>query len=90
MGKRLGVADNATGNNVMVWREIIGVVGDVEPVANLAHPPTRQVVYRPIGLTPEELKAGYDWSYSAFYRWGNIVTAASAHRSVSRLAVASP
>ena len=44
---------------------------------------TRQVVYRPIGLTPEELKAGYDWSYSAFYRWGNIVTAASAHRSVS-------
>ncbi|HXH38572.1 MAG TPA: B12-binding domain-containing radical SAM protein, partial [Thermoanaerobaculia bacterium] len=30
---------------------------------------------------PEELKRGYDWSYEAFYRWGSIVEAASAHRS---------
>jgi len=44
---------------------------------------TRHVVYRPLGLSPEELKAGYDWSYDAFYRWGNILKAASAHRSVS-------
>jgi radical SAM superfamily enzyme YgiQ (UPF0313 family) len=44
---------------------------------------TRQVVYRPLGLTPEELKTGYDWSYREFYRWGNIMKAASAHRTVS-------
>ena len=44
---------------------------------------TRQVVYRPLGLTPQELKTGYDWSYREFYRWGNIMKAASAHRSVS-------
>ena len=33
---------------------------------------TRHVVYRPIGLTAEELKRGYDWSYRAFYEWGAI------------------
>ena len=44
---------------------------------------TRQVVYRPIGMTPAELKAGYDWSYKAFYRWGAILNAASHHRTVS-------
>ena len=43
---------------------------------------TRQVVYQPIGLTADELKTGYDWSYREFYRWGNIMTAASAHRTV--------
>jgi len=40
---------------------------------------TRNVVYRPIGLSPEELKLGYDWAYRTFYRWGSIVKAASAH-----------
>jgi len=43
---------------------------------------TRHVVYRPVGLTAEQLKAGYDWSYKAFYTWSNILTAASQHRSV--------
>jgi radical SAM superfamily enzyme YgiQ (UPF0313 family) len=43
---------------------------------------TRQVVYRPVGLSPEQLKRGYDWAYKAFYRWGSIVKAASAHRSI--------
>jgi radical SAM superfamily enzyme YgiQ (UPF0313 family) len=42
---------------------------------------TRHVVYQPIGLTPEALKTGYDWAYREFYRWGNIFTAARAHRS---------
>jgi radical SAM superfamily enzyme YgiQ (UPF0313 family) len=40
---------------------------------------TRNVVYRPTGLTPEELKQGYDWAYREFYRWGSIIKAASAH-----------
>ena len=40
---------------------------------------TRHVVYRPIGLSPEDLKRGYDWAYEAFYRWGSIFQAASAH-----------
>ena len=30
---------------------------------------TRHVVYRPARLTPEALKAGYDWAYREFYRW---------------------
>jgi radical SAM superfamily enzyme YgiQ (UPF0313 family) len=42
---------------------------------------TRHVVYRPIGLAPEELKRGYDWAYESFYRWGSILKAASAHAS---------
>lgn len=42
---------------------------------------TRHVVYRPIGISPEELKRGYDWSYETFYRWGSIFEAASAHSS---------
>jgi radical SAM superfamily enzyme YgiQ (UPF0313 family) len=42
---------------------------------------TRHVVYRPSGISPERLKAGYDWSYREFYRWGNIISAARAHRS---------
>jgi len=42
---------------------------------------TRHVVYRPSGLTPDELKRGYDWAYESFYRWGSILEAASAHKS---------
>jgi radical SAM superfamily enzyme YgiQ (UPF0313 family) len=42
---------------------------------------TRQVVYRPLQLAPEELKRGYDWAYESFYRWGSILKAASAHNS---------
>ncbi len=42
---------------------------------------TRHVVYRPAGLTPDELKRGYDWAYESFYRWGSILEAASAHKS---------
>ena len=42
---------------------------------------TRHVVYRPLGLSPDDLKRGYDWSYRAFYRWDSIFRAASAHRS---------
>jgi radical SAM superfamily enzyme YgiQ (UPF0313 family) len=44
---------------------------------------TRHVVYQPLGLSADELKSGYDWAYREFYRWGNIVKAASAHRNVS-------
>jgi radical SAM superfamily enzyme YgiQ (UPF0313 family) len=43
---------------------------------------TRHVVYQPTGLTPRELKRGYDWAYRAFYRWPNIVKAAAAHQSI--------
>jgi len=42
---------------------------------------TRHVVYRPSGLSPGELKRGYDWAYEEFYRWGSILEAASAHGS---------
>ena len=43
---------------------------------------TRNVVYRPIGFTPQQLKAGYDWAYRAFYEWGAILKASSAHQSL--------
>jgi radical SAM superfamily enzyme YgiQ (UPF0313 family) len=43
---------------------------------------TRHVVYQPIGITPDRLKAGYDWAYRAFYEWSAIVKAASAHQSL--------
>jgi radical SAM superfamily enzyme YgiQ (UPF0313 family) len=40
---------------------------------------TRHVVYRPTGLTADELKQGYDWAYESFYRWGAILKGSSAH-----------
>jgi radical SAM superfamily enzyme YgiQ (UPF0313 family) len=43
---------------------------------------TRNVVYRPTSMSPEELKRGYDWAYESFYRWGSIFNAASAHESM--------
>jgi radical SAM superfamily enzyme YgiQ (UPF0313 family) len=42
---------------------------------------TRNVVYRPTRLSPQELKRGYDWAYEEFYSWGNIIKASSAHWS---------
>ena len=42
---------------------------------------TRHVVYRPLCMSPAELKRGYDWAYESFYRWGSILKAASAHES---------
>lgn len=42
---------------------------------------TRHVVYQPRGLSSEQLKRGYDWSYEAFYRWSSIFQAASAHQA---------
>ena len=47
---------------------------------------TRHVVYRPARLTPEALKAGYDWAYREFYRWSSIAQASLAHGSVKHQA----
>jgi radical SAM superfamily enzyme YgiQ (UPF0313 family) len=47
---------------------------------------TRHVVYRPVGMSPDHLKAGYDWSYREFYRWPNIFTAAGQHQSLGHRA----
>lgn len=40
---------------------------------------TRHVVYRPAKLTADALKAGYDWAYREFYRWGAIARASLRH-----------
>jgi radical SAM superfamily enzyme YgiQ (UPF0313 family) len=40
---------------------------------------TRHVVYQPAKLKPEALKAGYDWAYHEFYRWGSIAAASRHH-----------
>jgi radical SAM superfamily enzyme YgiQ (UPF0313 family) len=40
---------------------------------------TRQVVYKTVGLSAEELKQGYDWAYRSFYSWKNIYRASVQH-----------
>jgi len=47
---------------------------------------TRHVVYRPAQLEPETLKAGYEWAYREFYRWGSIARASLYHGSVKHQA----
>lgn len=40
---------------------------------------TRHVVFRPAGLSPSELEAGYWRAYRDFYRWGSILRSSCAH-----------
>ena len=40
---------------------------------------TRQVVYKTKGLSPEELKQGYDHAYRSFYSWKNVCKASWQH-----------
>lgn len=40
---------------------------------------TRHVVYRPIGMTPDELEDGYWRAYRDFYRWSAIGRGAATH-----------
>ncbi|HEX6802047.1 MAG TPA: radical SAM protein [Terriglobales bacterium] len=47
---------------------------------------TRHVVYRPAQLKPEALKAGYDWAYREFYRWGSIARASLHHGTLKHQA----
>jgi len=47
---------------------------------------TRHVVYRPARLTPDALKAGYDWAYREFYRWPSIARGAWSHASAKHRA----
>jgi radical SAM superfamily enzyme YgiQ (UPF0313 family) len=47
---------------------------------------TRHVVYRPARLTPDALKAGYDWAYREFYRWPSIARASLSHGSLKHQA----
>jgi radical SAM superfamily enzyme YgiQ (UPF0313 family) len=47
---------------------------------------TRHVVYKPARLTAEALKAGYDWAYREFYRWGSIARASLHHGTVKHQA----
>jgi radical SAM superfamily enzyme YgiQ (UPF0313 family) len=46
---------------------------------------TRQVVYKTVGLTAEELKEGYDWAYRSFYSWSNIFKASVQHDSLHHI-----
>jgi hypothetical protein len=43
-------------------------------------------VYKPARLRPEALKAGYDWAYEEFYRWGSIARASVKHGSLKHQA----
>jgi radical SAM superfamily enzyme YgiQ (UPF0313 family) len=43
---------------------------------------TRHVVYQTKGLSPDELKKGYDWAYRSFYSWTNIWKSSSQHEKL--------
>jgi radical SAM superfamily enzyme YgiQ (UPF0313 family) len=45
---------------------------------------TRHIVYRTSRLTANELQAGYDWAYKAFYSWSAIFKASVLHESHHR------
>ena len=45
---------------------------------------TRTVVYKTIGLSPDELKQGYDWAYQEFYKWSNIFKASFGHDNLKQ------
>jgi hypothetical protein len=45
---------------------------------------TRHVVYRTVGMSGEQLKAGYDWAYEEFYRWRSIFRASTHHDTWER------
>jgi radical SAM superfamily enzyme YgiQ (UPF0313 family) len=47
---------------------------------------TRHVVYRPLRLSGEMLKAGYDWAYREFYRWPSIARGSLAHGTLKHQA----
>jgi len=47
---------------------------------------TRHVVFQPARLTAQALKAGYDWAYREFYRWGAIARASLHHGTVKHQA----
>ncbi|TFI58229.1 B12-binding domain-containing radical SAM protein [Sphingomonas parva] len=47
---------------------------------------TRHVVYRPVKLSADTLKAGYDRAYRDFYSWTNIGRAALSHPSAKHKA----
>ncbi len=40
---------------------------------------TRQVVFKPKGMTEKQLKDGYEWAYKEFYTWSNIYKASKQH-----------
>lgn len=47
---------------------------------------TRHVVYRPLRISADALKEGYDWAYREFYRWGSIAAAALTHDTLAHQA----
>jgi radical SAM superfamily enzyme YgiQ (UPF0313 family) len=44
---------------------------------------TRHVVYRPAGLSPDQLESGYWRAYREFYRWGSILRSSRAHSDLT-------
>ncbi|MDP4150339.1 MAG: radical SAM protein [Bacteroidota bacterium] len=46
---------------------------------------TRQVVYKTVGLSEEQLKKGYDRAYRSFYSWSNILRASFGHDQVKQV-----
>ncbi len=50
------------------------------------HYDTRHVVFRPQGMTPDELVDGYQRAYRSFYAWGSIVRGAAGQPTLYRTA----
>jgi len=43
---------------------------------------TRQVVFKPIGMSEYQLKQGYDKAYQDFYKWSNILSSAKVQLNI--------
>ncbi len=48
---------------------------------------TREVVYKPTGMSGREIKQGYDWAYKEFYSWKNISRSSWFHRDMPSHAI---
>lgn len=48
---------------------------------------TREVVYEPAKLEPNQIKEGYEWAYKEFYRWKNIYRSSVFHKEMPARAI---
>lgn len=46
---------------------------------------TRHTVYKTNLLTPRQLEEGYNWAYTEFYKWNNIIKASWKHDSLKHI-----
>lgn len=45
---------------------------------------TRNVVFKPMSMSAEQLKQGYEWTYQHFYKWSNIWKSSQQHAELNQ------